>query len=137
MENAYKIIKQLLYSFSVDVNKINNSLITDLEKEERIKEYLVQYSLKMAEVVYRNEMASQDNGNFIQLDEAVFNSNFLVNSKKVFIPIEKIEGNGSVIINGNVFNVVIVGEDLKPYILTNTKEEIQNKLQQLKQTIKN
>lgn len=73
----------------------------------------------------------------IELDEAVFDGVFLVNSKKAFLPIEKIEGTGQVIIRNQVFNIMFVGGELKPFILTNTKEEIQNKLQQLKQTIKN
>ena len=73
----------------------------------------------------------------IELDEAIFDGNFLVNTKKAFLPIEKIEGIGGAVINGGVFSIIFVGSQLKTIILTNTKEEIQNKLQQLKQTIKN
>ena len=75
------------------------------------------------------------NYTIIELDEAIFDGRFLVNSKKAFIPIEKIEGTGQVIIRNHLFNIMFVGSELKPFILTNTKEEIQKKLQQLKQTI--
>lgn len=77
------------------------------------------------------------NYTIIELDEAVFDGVFLVNSKKAFIPIEKIEGTGQALIRNNLFNIMFVGGELKTFILTNTKEEIQNKLQELKQTIKN
>ena len=77
------------------------------------------------------------NYTIIELDEAVFDGVFLVNSKKAFIPIEKIEGTGQALIRNKLFNIMFVGGELKTFILTNTKEEIQNKLQELKQTIKN
>jgi len=75
------------------------------------------------------------NYTIIELDEAIFDGRFLVNSKKAFIPIEKIEGTGQAKIGNEIFNIMFVGAELKPFILTNTKEEIQEKLQQLKQTI--
>ena len=73
------------------------------------------------------------NYTIIELDEAVFDGVFLVNSKKAFIPIEKIEGTGQALIRNKLFNIMFVGGELKTFILTNTKEEIQNKLKELKQ----
>ena len=68
-----------------------------------------------------------ENYTIIELDEAIFDGNILVNTKKVYIPFEKIEGIGAIVINRQSFCVLMVGVHLKQYILTNTNEEIRKK----------